>query len=608
MIRPRPRAAGKPSPRAPLVEDGLRHHQAGRLDAARDCYLKALARQPNDADALHLLGVLHHQQGDAAEAATLIRRAIVIRPEYPEARCNLGAALATAGHLEEAAAAFRSAIAQRPEYPAALNNLGDVLRRLGQPDEAVGQLQRALDLNPTYAEAHRNLATAFTALDKPEQAAAALRRAIALRPNDAEARAELGALLIGIGQPQEAAAALGQALTLNPNSGEWRNNLAAAFIKMRRFNEAIAHLKQALALDANVAERHNNLGVALTGLGRFDEAAAAYRRAIAIRPDYADAHGSLSNCLLTLGDLRQGFEEYRWRWQSPDFTEVPPAFSCPRWEGEALAGKSILAFCEQGFGDSLQFIRYAARLPRMAARVTVLAPPPLQSLFRSIPGIEVADACRDEFDYAIPLMCLPRLFGTELDTIPAEVPYLSPDPAKVADWAGRLGTSSGLTRIGLVWAGDPGKRNLEKRAVDARRSVTLGHFAPLAGTAGVQFVSLQKGEPAKEARHPPQGLPLIDMTADLHDFADTAALIANLDLVISVDTSVAHLAGALGKPVWLLNRFDTCWRWLLDRADSPWYPTLRQFRQPQPGDWTSVMEMVRAALHGLTAGPRERAP
>ncbi len=448
----------------------------------------------------------------------------------------------------------------------------------------------------------------LTGLGKPAEAAAALRRAIALRPNDAEARADLGALLIGLGQFDEAAAALGQALALNPNSGEWRNNLAVAFIKLRRFNEAIAHLKQAFAIDPNVAERHNNFGVALTGLGRFDEAATAFRRAIATRPDYAEAHGSLSNCLLTLGDLRQGFQEYRWRWQSPGFPDKAPAFTCPRWEGEALAGKSILAFCEQGFGDSLQFIRYVTQLPRMAARVTVLAPPVLHSLFRSIPGIEVADACRDEFDYAIPLMCLPRVFATALDSIPSKVPYLTPDPARAARWAERLAPYSGTTRIGLVWAGDPRKHDLQASAVDARRSVTLQHFAPLAGIAGVQFFSLQKGEPANQALHPPEGLALIDPTADLHDFADTAAFISNLDLVISVDTAVVHLAGAVGKPVWLLNRFDSCWRWLLDRDDSPWYPTARLFRQTEARDYASVLDAVRSELEAMIAAGRTGGP
>ena len=332
-------------------------------------------------------------------------------------------------------------------------------------------------------------------------------------------------------------------------------------------------------------------------LRKIDEAVGAYRRAIANSPNYAKAHYGLSLCLLSLGDLRQGFEEYRWRRKLPDFPEKMPAPSCPLWEGESLSGKAILVHCEQGYGDSLQFIRFIRPLSRMAARVTVLAPRSLTGLFRSIPDIEVPFVYADaEYDYHVPLMCLPRLFGTTLDTIPADVPYLSADPAKIDRWAKRLSQYAGKIKIGLVWAGSSREHNPAANAIDRRRSTTLQQFAPLAGMANVQFFSLQKGEPATQALHPPYGMSLVDWTSELHDFEDTAALIANLDLVISVDTSVVHLAGALAKRVWVLSRFDGCWRWLNGREDSPWYPTARVFHQRAPGAWNEVMERVAAEL------------
>lgn len=232
----------------------------------------------------------------------------------------------------------------------------------------------------------------------------------------------------------------------------------------------------------------------------------------------------------------------------------------------------------------------------MAARVAVLAEQPLASLIRSIPGIEVLTACEGEYDYHSPLMCLPRLFGTTLETIPADVPYLAADPKKVARWAERLSEYEGRTKVGLVWAGNSRKHDPDANAIDRRRSVTLQQFAPLAGIANIQFVSLQKGEPSTQALQPPNGMQLVDMTSDLQDFEDTAALITNLDLIITVDTSVAHLAGALAKPVWVLSRFDGCWRWLNGREDSPWYPTARLFHQKTPGAWDEVIARIAAEL------------
>ena len=276
-----------------------------------------------------------------------------------------------------------------------------------------------------------------------------------------------------------------------------------------------------------------------------------------------------------------------------------PRVAAPDWEGEPLAGRSILVFSEQGFGDGLQFVRYVPQLAAMAGRVTLLTERPLEPLFAaSLPGAQVAVRLPEgaAFDCKVAMMCLPRLFGTTLASVPADAPYLAVDADAAARWATRLAALPPGLRVGLVWAGASRRHNPGASAIDARRSVSLAQFAPLAAASGAQFVSLQVGEPSAEAAEPPPGMVLTDWTDELRDFADTAALIAGLDLVITVDTAVAHLAGALGKPVWILSRYDGCWRWLKDREDSPWYPTARLFHQDSPGDWDNVIGRVAVAL------------
>jgi hypothetical protein len=300
------------------------------------------------------------------------------------------------------------------------------------------------------------------------------------------------------------------------------------------------------------------------------------------------------------GRFEEGWKEFEWRWKKKAFSGRN--FSAPLWRGEAIGDRTILLHAEQGLGDTLQFCRYAL-LIACSARIILEVQAPLVRLLSRLPGVMQIVARDDNlppFDLHCPLMSLPHLFGTTLDTIPAATPYLSADPALAANWQERLAGLDGL-RIGLVWAG--GQRlDPAAAAVDRRRSTALKALAPLGEVSGVRFVSLQKDGPAAQAADPPHDLMLHDFTTDLHDFEDTAALIVNLDLVISVDTAVAHLAGALGKPVWLLNRFDTDWRWLLNRDDSPWYPTLRQFRQPRPGDWNGAVCAARDALQRLAAG------
>jgi len=530
----------------------------------------------------------------------------LLKPGIAHWHRNLGGALVALGKSEEAVACFRQATALLPAYAEAHADLAHSLKELGRFAEAAASLRQAVALMPNAADWHSNLGMALTALGQFDEALTCLRQAIAIRPDYAAAHHNMAIAFKELRRFDEASAELRQALRLMPSNVGWHCDLGAALIELGRWEEAVVCLRQAIALQPDYAPAYDRLAFALKYLSEWDEAVACLRQAIRLQPDFAEARGHLGMLLLLLGELREGFDEYRWRWHAANFPDKPPDLSCPPWEGENLAGKAILVRCEQGLGDSIQFIRYAIPLSSMAARVCVQTDPALASLFRSIPGIEVVTetpADSSDIDYHVALLCLPRLFATDMESIPTEVPYLSPDPSKIAGWAPRL-AQDGRMKIGLVWAGNSCIEDPDARAMDLRRSVTLQHFSPLADIAGVQFYSLQKGDSSEQALRPPTGMNIIDMTGDLHDFEDTAALITHLDLIISVDTSVAHLAGALGKPVWLLNRFDTCWRWLLNRDDSPWYPSLRQFRQSIPGDWTGVIAQVRDALQLLAAGDR----
>jgi tetratricopeptide (TPR) repeat protein len=624
-----------------IFEAGLASHQAGRIGEARQAYAAVLAQDPAHFDALHLLGVACVQSGETERGAALIERALAVSPDEVGAHVNLAMARNALGRFEAAIESCDAALALDQDSAAAHSNRGNALMSLGRFQEALTSYDRVIALAPQYAEAHYNRANALrdlrrlgaalagydaaialrptyiealnnragvlAALGRAEDALAAYEAAIAVAPDSAEAHANRGKILNDLWRSEAALAASERAIALAPGHVEAHNNRAVALHELGRPEAALAVWRQVIQLRPDHAKAHNNIGMALQTLRRPAEAVEAYDRALALAPDFSEAHLNRASSLLALGDLARGFEEYRWRWVAPEGPRLKRRLPCPLWEGEDLAGKAILIHCEQGYGDTLQFIRFAPRLARTAARVTVLAEPPLVALLRSIPGIEITDRVIGEaaYDFQVPLLCAPRLLGTTLETIPARTPYLFADPAKAAAWAERLSTQGDALRIGLVWAGGTRNDAPSLHAIDRRRSVRLEQYAPLAAVAGVRFFSLQKDGPAAQARQPPAGLDFTDWTAELGDFADTAALVAGLDLVITVDTSVAHLAGALGKPVWVLSRFDGCWRWLNGREDSPWYPTARIFHQQAPGAWDEVIERVAGELAALSAARKQ---
>ncbi|NVO17759.1 MAG: tetratricopeptide repeat protein [Rhodoplanes sp.] len=406
-----------------------------------------------------------------------------------------------------------------------------------------------------------------------------------------------GCALRDTGRPENAVDLLQECLRRAPRHAGAHSNLGNAQKDLGRLDEAERSCRAALAIAPDRPGLHFNLGAVLQALERDREAAVAYRAELALDPDNARAHYNLAEACLRLGRLDEGFCEMEWRFRSGRVKD-PLAQRCPRWSGEPLAGRTVLLDCEQGLGDALHFVRYAPLIAQRGGRVVIRVYPALERLMRRVAGIAAVvptTAALPAADLYLPMLSAPHVLGTTLDTVPAEMPYLTADPDDVRAWRERLAPHDGL-RVGLVWAGAPRQNDPDAQRIDKRRSIGLAAFATLAGIPGVTLVSLQKGPPAAQLESPPPGLVLIDPMGDVGDFADTAALIENLDLVVSVDTSVAHLAGGLGKPVWILSRFDGCWRWLIDRDDSPWYPTARLFRQQRSEDWSGAVGRLAAAL------------
>jgi tetratricopeptide (TPR) repeat protein len=513
----------------------LQHHQAGRLYEAQQLYARILAQQPNHADAMHLLGVIAHEVGREKIAVTLIRGAIALNPNLPEAFSNLGNALKDGGRIDEAIAAHRQAIALNPNLPGAHNNLGIALAAQGATDDALAAFRRAIALDPNYPEGHNNLGNSLREKGQLDEAVAAFRRAAEIRPD-----------------------------------------YAAAL---------------------------SNLANTLKDSGLLDEAIAVYDRAIALNPGSPNPHYSLSLALLARGDFQRGWEEYEWRWKC-DVSSFPPRnFAQPGWDGSPLQDQTLLLYAEQGFGDAIQFLRFVPLAAKRAKKIVIECQTRLQRLFQAnIANCQVVSAGQPlpSFDFHAPFLSLPRILRTASRDVPNAVPYLHADKQNIAYWHRRVEeadysqpTGSLHLKIGIAWAGRPTHKN------DRNRSIDLAQLIPLAKIAGVRFFSLQKGDAAEQIKTRIRNsaeMDLVDWTAELNDFADTAALIANLDLVIAVDTAVAHLAGAMGKPVWVLLPSIPDWRWMLDRQDSPWYPSMRLFRKKNLGDWETVIANVADAL------------
>ncbi|HEX5242773.1 MAG TPA: tetratricopeptide repeat protein [Tepidisphaeraceae bacterium] len=545
------------------LQVALLHHGAGRMDQAEKLYRDVLSQQPDHAAALNSLGVLAIQTGRPDQAVRLLQRAVSIKPSAASYHCNLGEAHRHLGQIDEAIIEYRQAIRLQGDLAVAHGNLGIALGERNEIDTAIACYRKAISLQPTYADAYANLGSALTRKGQLDEAIAACHKAISLQPTGAPAY----------------------------------NNLGVVLAEKGDFESAIAAYRKAIELKSDYSDAHSNLGNAYAALGESDKAIRACQTAVKFAPHAVQAHWNLAVALLRAGQFKVGWEEYEWRWAAYK-RRGSLRFSDPAWDGSPLNGRTILLHAEQGFGDAIQFARCVPLVAQLGGKVIFECPPELFELFKSLPGgaeLIASGAQLPHYDLHCPLMSLPRALKTRLDSIPANVPYLAADSHRVEEWKSILGDSQNRLKIGLAWAGKPTHTN------DRNRSADLSHFAPLTD-CGAIFHSLQKVPlPAR----PRAGLDLIDHASQLTDFAETAALIANLDLVITVDTSVAHLAGALAKPTWVLLPHLADWRWLTHRTDSPWYPTTRLFRQKAPGDWSAVIHEVVEALRLLAMiGPR----
>ena len=577
-----------PSPAA------LRHFtRAGQLLGTGDAraavvaYAAVVQESPGFVQAYAALGLVLGQIGYHQAQIACCDIALTLLPHFAEAHLARGQALAASGRHPDSVPDFRKAVAIKPELLPAWLGLGQALMALGYGAEAATAFATAAAHAPSRADIHVEHGNALRAAGDDAAALRAYAAALAAQPGDALAHCNIGCVLQDLGRVDQAADHYRRAVTKDPGFAQAHRNLGTVLQTIGQFDQAIQAYRSALQLRPNDADAANFLGSALMEAGQLDAAEAAFASALALRPNDALTHFNHGLALLKAGKLREGWAEHEWRWRG-----VMPALgiSQPQWRGEAAPGSRILLHAEQGLGDTLQFIRYAPLVAARGLRVLLEVQPPLVRLAQGLPGIEAVIAAGSErpgFDLHCPLLSLPFAFGTDLDSIPATAPYLTATPDLLEQWRMQVPQATGV-RAGLVWSGSPRPGEVRNNWIDARRSMALQWLAPLSAIAGVQWFNLQKDR----TPDPAAGFAMTDLMPQVGDFADTAALVAHLDLVITVDTSMAHLAGAIGKPVWVLSRFDGCWRWLQGRDDTPWYPTMRLYRQEAAGAWAPVVARV----------------
>ncbi|MDR3099004.1 MAG: tetratricopeptide repeat protein [Paraburkholderia sp.] len=601
----------EPADPAARLAAALEAHGAGRLEEAQAIYRVLVERDPTQAGALHYWGVARHQLGDHRGALALMDRALEHAPTDAACWSNRGLAALALGQHAEAAHNLREALRLAPGCVDAHNNLALALREAGDLGGAEHHCRAARALAPASVNAHGNLGSVLARLGRHEEALACYREARALAPADAAIHFNLGNALRALGDNAAAIAHLRRAVELAPGYAAAWVNLGTALGQTGDYRAAETCYRKAVELEPNAANLVC-LGAALGAQGCNDEEEPYYRRALELDPQHADARQNLVWLKLKRGEYREGWAEYARRWRACDYAPFDIE-GMAEWQGEPLDGKRLLLVHEQGFGDQIQFVRYASTLAARGASVDVCVPRTLQLLAQSVPGVHRAWSGTPEgdYDYWLYVMSAPSACGTELDTIPATVPYLFARDVDIRAWTphvqaamhadlarkGAGGAASGVRKpagyrnIGLVWGGSPTFYN------DRNRSVPLAAFRSLFALEKISWFSLQKGAAARaQLAALACDTTIHDFSDDLRDYGDTAALIMNLDLVIAVDTSVAHLAGALGKPVWILVPANGEWRWLEKRADSPWYPTARLFRQREVGDWQSALDELREAL------------
>jgi len=552
------------------------------------------------AEAAFRQAVALYQSGRLIEALASFDRAIHLRPGVPQGHFYRGLVLYELKRFETALASYDRAIALRNNFVEAYSNRGNTLVKLKRLDDALASFSRAIALEPDYADAYGNRGYALHTLNRPEEALANYDRCIALQPDSAWAHSNRGNTLLMLCRLNDAIASYDRAIALKPQYAEAYHNRGLALKTLLGPADALASFEHAIAMRPDYAEAYFNRGMVLKDLKRLDDALASYDRALALKPDYAEAYWAKSNLCLLMGDYEQGWQLQEWRLSTGQYKSVIRDSNKPRWVGSSKTqcsgnAKTLLVYAEAGLGDTIQYCRYVSLLKDLNIKVLLEVPSSLVTLMSTLEGpasvVESGKAVSD-FDQHCPIGSLPLSLGTTLATIPAKVPYLYADPDKLATWRRRLGVKV-RPRVGLVWSGQA------NRAIDSspaqNRSIPLRLLKPLLQLP-FEFHSLQKDIRPDDAAVLSEIKQIYQHRDDLKDFADTAALINELDFVISIDTSVAHLVGALGQQIWVLLPFSTDYRWTLTGTTTPWYPTATLFRQPTIGDWESVVSEVANQL------------
>ena len=584
-------------PRNPtLYDQAIERHQSGDLVRAEYLYLEILKSDPRHFAACHMLGILRAQQGRSAEALTLIETAINANPRSADARTNLGNVLIALGRYQEALASFDKSLALQTD-PITLNSKGSVLHRIGRLDEALECYEQAIARSPRYAEAAGNRANTLLDLERYLDAIAAYDKALLLEPGNARAWSSRGNALQQLEQYAQAVQSYDQALKISPDDAHTLSNRSISLWSGGSFAAALKSADLALAINPLLAPTWSHRGNVLRALGCPQDALGSYDRAISLDGDSAEAHLNKSYCLLLAGRWREGWPLFEWR-KRLDVPIAARTFRQPLWTGtQDLGGKTLFTYAEQGLGDTIQFFRYCALARSRGAQVVLAAQNGLVRLLNAA-GVTVTDidAVPPHFDYHIALMSLPLAFSTVVENVPAAQSYLKAEPDKAREWAATIGKHG--FKIGIAWRGDD-------RGARKGRSFPLTSLEKLARLPDVRLISLQKDATEAELRTGAPGMNL-EILGDRLDrgpdaFIDTAAIMQNLDLVITADTSIAHLAGALGVRTWIALKHLPDWRWPTDRADSPWYPSVILYRQAAEGDWASVFDQMEPSLAGLLA-------
>ncbi|HSY02845.1 MAG TPA: tetratricopeptide repeat protein [Acidobacteriaceae bacterium] len=569
----------------------------GAYEAAQNAWKTAADLDSRSARPERSLGHLLARLGRMDEAVSAYRAGLRKAPGDATLHYAMGAALAAGAHRREAKAAYRKALRLRPNFPEALLNLGNVHYDEGAYAAAAVCCRKALALRPTYAKAWCNLGNALQMMGGAREATGCYERTLALDPTTVAARHNLGNAWMARRNYAQAEACFRETLAMDAERAEHYNSLGNALFQQRRNDEAEACYRMALEVDRDYAAVHTNLANVLMRQSSRAEMIRHYERALELDPKSAGGHYNLALAYLRQGRYAEGWPAHEWRWDFRELRLRRRHFAAPQWRGEKLNGETILLHAEQGLGDTLQFVRYAPLVAERGGRVVLEVQPRLVRLLQGLPSVSRVVGRGEplgDFAWHCPLMSLPLAFGTTVDTIPRRVPYVRADEEEVRA-ARQRWTGTGL-RVGIAWAGNPQYRS------DEQRSMPLLALLPLAGVPGITWFSLQMGTACGQMRTVGERFPLIDASSTSRDLAETAALVATLDLVITVDTSVAHLAGAMGVPLWVVLPHLADWRWMEERVDSPWYPGARLFRQSAPGDWTGAVERMRGELESRISG------